>query len=176
MKSAAILPLLSLSVLSFSAALPHALSERDASPSPLIPVDPPVPANPACWASLSCTFQEIESSSMTSRLEYVRYMQSEQFGPLKATNKFRAIEGVIEFFISKSIGTPGTWVSYVDAGIVEAIQRGGAIALGKSSETGGNPGTQMWAEYLRRLRNGELQSRDVGELVPLSSVVGIWMG
>jgi hypothetical protein len=99
---------------------------------------------------------------MTARLDYVRYMQSAHFGPLKATNKFRAIEGVIEFFIAKRIGTPGTWVSYVDAGIVEAIQRGGAIALGTSAETGGNPGASMWADYLRRLRDGGLQSRDVG--------------
>lgn len=164
MKTASILTLLSLGGLTLSAALPQSLSERDASPSPLIPVDPTVPANPACWATLSCTFQQIESTTMTSRLDYVRYMQSEHFGPLKATNKFRAIEGVIEFFISKSIGTPGTWVSYVDAGIVEAIQRGGAIALGLSAETGGNQGTQLWADYLRRLKNGELSSRDVSGL------------
>ncbi len=162
MKTASILTLLTLTTLSLTAALPPALSERDASPSPLIPVDPTVPPTPSCWASLSCTFQEIEKSSMTSRLDYVRYMQSAHFGPLKATNKFRAIEGVIEFFIAKRIGTPGTWVSYVDAGIVEAIQRGGAIALGTSAETGGNPGALMWADYLRRLRDGGLKSRDVG--------------
>lgn len=88
-------------------------------------------------------------------------MQSNHFGPLKAGNRFRAIEGVIEFFLSKGLGVPGTWVSYVDAGIVEAIQRGGAITLGKSTVTGGNPGSEMWADYLRRLRNGELSSRDV---------------
>lgn len=176
MKATALLPLLSLSSLTLTLALPQALSPRDASPSPLIPIDPSgAAATPACWASLSCTFAEIESSTMTSRLEYVRYMQSEHFGPLKATNKFRAIEGVIEFFLAKNIGAPGTWVSYVDAGIVEAIQRGGAIALGTSSETGGNPGAQKWGDYLRRVRNGELGSRDVGRpcFLLLLLVVGV---
>lgn len=169
--TALLLPLLTLSSQTLTLALPQPLSPRDASPSPLIPIDPPGAATPACWASLSCTFAEIESSSMSSRLEYVRYMQSAHFGPLKATNKFRAIEGVIEFFLAKSIGAPGTWVSYVDAGIVEAIQRGGAIALGTSSETGGNPGAQKWADYLRRVRNGELGSRDVGRALFLAASV-----
>lgn len=99
---------------------------------------------------------------MQQRLDYVRYMQSEHFGPLNAGNQFRAIEGVIRFFIEKNLGAPGSWVSYVDTGIVEAIQRGGAIALGKSSDDGGNPGSALWADFFRRMRAGSLGNRDVG--------------
>ncbi|KAI9723401.1 MAG: hypothetical protein M1812_001285 [Candelaria pacifica] len=97
---------------------------------------------------------------MSSRLNYVRYMQSAHFVPLKADNQFRAIEGVIEFFISEKLGAPDTWVSYVDAGIVEAIQRGGANALGLSTATGGNPGTEKWASFLIKRKSGGLTDRD----------------
>ncbi|KAI9744696.1 MAG: hypothetical protein M1835_002677, partial [Candelina submexicana] len=156
MKPAAILSVFGLSAL--TVALP-AIVERDASPSPRVPPDDG-PSVPACWISLSCTFKEIEATSMSSRLDYVRYMQYAHFGPLKADNQFRAIEGVIEFFISEKLGAPGTWVSYVDAGIVEAIQRGGANALGLSTATGGNPGSEKWASFLTRRKNGGLTDRD----------------
>lgn len=98
---------------------------------------------------------------MEERLDYVRYMQSEHFGPLNCDDQFRAIEGVIRFFISKDLGRPGTWVSYVDAGIIEAIQRGGAIALGESTDTGGNPGSSKWATFMRAMRERYYKDRDV---------------
>ena len=103
---------------------------------------------------------------MQERLEYVRYMQRVHFGPLNCDDQFRAIEGVIRFFIDKDLGEPGSWVSYVDAGIVEAIQRGGAIALGKSGATGGNPGSQKWASFMRTMRDGGFVDRRVR--MPLS--------
>jgi hypothetical protein len=98
---------------------------------------------------------------MQERLDYVRYMQSEYFGPLNSDDQFRAIEGVISFFIEKHLGAPGSWVSYVDAAIVEAIQRGGAIALGKSTDDGGNPGSVPWADFLTQMKAGSLSDRDV---------------
>lgn len=97
---------------------------------------------------------------MQERLDYVRYMQSDHFGPLRCGNQFRAIEGVIRFFIDERLGAPGTWVSYVDAGIVEGIQRGGAIALGLSTNDGGNPGSARWADFMRKMRDGAFSSRD----------------
>lgn len=159
-------PLVTLAAALPAAAPAPALAERDASA--LIPSDPSGPANPACWSSLSCTFAEIEKFSMTTRLSYVRYMQSGPFVPLTATNRFRAIEGVIELFLAQNVGQPGTWISYVDAGIVEAIQRGGAIALGHSTDTGGNPGSALWADYFRRLKAGQLKDRDVKIFPPFS--------
>ncbi|KAI9890593.1 MAG: hypothetical protein M1814_003791 [Vezdaea aestivalis] len=72
----------------------------------------------------------------------------------------QAIEGVIIFFMNKGLGAPGTWVSYVDAAIVEGIQRGGAIALGFSDAQGGNPGSVKWADFMRRMKNNQLGERD----------------
>lgn len=98
---------------------------------------------------------------MAARLSFVQYMQSNFFGRLNAGDQYRAIQGVITFFDRNNLGPPESWVSYVDAGIVEGIQRGGAIVLGMSSNTGGNPGSEVWATFLRGMRDGKLGSRGV---------------
>lgn len=134
-------------------------AETDVTPFP----DDTVTPNPACWAALSCGFRKIEASSMQSRLRYVRYMQATHFKPLKSDNQFRSIEAVIDWFIIQNVGAKGTWISYVDAGIVEGIQRGGALALGKGTSTGGNPGSRMWENFFRKMRAGPVMNRDVSE-------------
>ena len=118
-------------------------------------------AIPACWQSLSCSFEVIQSNNMDWRVRYVRYMESTHFGALKSSNQFRAIEAVIDFFKEQGEGAPGTWVSYVDAGIVEAIERGAAIALGKSKDDGKNDGTKYWVTFFNQMKAGQLQDRDV---------------
>ena len=141
---------------------------KDTSPPP----PPAQDANewPNCQKTLSCTFGQIASSSMAARLSYVRYMQSNFFGRLNAGTQYRAIEGVITFFDRNNLGAPESWISYVDAGIVEGIQRGGAIALGMSTTTGGNPGAEIWATFLRGMRDGKLGSRGVSSSPSLSSL------
>jgi hypothetical protein len=98
---------------------------------------------------------------MAARLSYVRGMQSNFFGRLNAGNQYRAIEGVITFFNRNNLGPPESWISYVDAGIVEGIQRGGAITLGMSTNNGGNPGSELWATFMRGMRDGKLGDRGV---------------
>ncbi|GAB1508880.1 hypothetical protein [Actinophytocola sp. KF-1] len=114
---------------------------------------------PPCTATLDCTVDEIDAMSMADRLEFVRDMQAGPAAALGASDRWRNIEGVISFFRDRNLGAPGTWVSYVDAGIVEGIQRGIAIALGWSADTGGNPGSAKWASYLTRLSTGALTTR-----------------
>lgn len=114
---------------------------------------------PPCTSTLDCTVDEIDAMSMADRLEFVQDMQSGPAAALGASDRWRNIEGVITFFRDNNKGAPGTWVSYVDAGIVEGIQRGIAIALGWSTETGGNPGSAKWASYLTRLSSGALTTR-----------------
>ena len=138
----------------------------DTKPPPPPTKPPPPPSWPKCWDTLSCTFAQIAGASMASRLDFVRYMQSHFFGRLGASDRYRAIEGVITFFQKENLGAPESWVSYVDAGIVEGIERGGAMALGMSSADGGNPGSAKWAEYLRRKRDDQLNNRDVSEAPP----------
>jgi hypothetical protein len=107
---------------------------------------------PACQSTLQCTFWDIESASVQARLDYMRYMQTAHFAPLNATDRFRAIEGVLLFFLGESIGAPGSWVSHVDAGIIEGIQSGAAASLGQeiavsSPPADNNPGISVWADY-----------------------------
>ena len=146
----------------FLGALINALPSNIAAREALIPSDP-VDITPACWQDLSCSFHEIEDMNMDTRLEYVRYMQAVHFDDLNAANQFRPIEGVITFFIDENLGSPGSWVSYVDAGIVEAIQRGGAMALGLGTFDGGNPGSSKWDTFLTGMENGELGDRNVSK-------------
>jgi hypothetical protein len=125
----------------------------------LVGLATPVAAAPDCESTLDCTVDEINEMSMAERLEFVRDMQSGPGAALGAADRWRNIEGVITFFRDRGLGAPGTWVSYVDAGIVEGIQRGIAIASGWSTDTGGNPGSALWASYLTRLSTGQLTTR-----------------
>lgn len=77
-----------------------------------------------CAAALDCTAADIDVMTMPERLEFVRAMQAGPAAQLGAADRWRNIEGVITFFRDNQLGASGTWVSYVDAGIVEGIQRG----------------------------------------------------
>lgn len=138
-----------------------AIAQRAAAEGPNLLARAPPTTWPACQTTLSCSFTAIEKTSLATRLTYLRSMQSKHFGAFGAGKQWRAVEGVIVFFQSKGLGAPGTWVSYTDAGIIEAIQRGGAIALGWSKDTGGNPGSALWAQFLRDMKAGKLKDRVV---------------
>ncbi|ONI80250.1 hypothetical protein ALI22I_43540 [Saccharothrix sp. ALI-22-I] len=114
-----------------------------------------------CAASLDCTAAEIDRMGMAERLEFLRLLQSGPAAGLGAPDRWRNIEGVISFFRDHGLGAPGTWVSHVDAAILEGIERGIAIALGRSTDGFGNPGSARWADYLTRLHGGGLTVRAV---------------
>ncbi|WP_199432784.1 hypothetical protein [Qaidamihabitans albus] len=114
-----------------------------------------------CAATLDCTAEDINLMTMPERLEFLRALSE---GPAAEiipgyTHRWRNIEGIIGFFRDHGMGAPGSWVSYVDAGIVEGIERGIAIAAGRGGGTFGNPGAALWADYLTGLREGRLAGR-----------------
>jgi hypothetical protein len=112
-----------------------------------------------CASTLDCTAEDINLMSMADRLEFVRAMQSGPGAELGVTDRWRNIEGVITFFRDRGLGAPGSWVSYVDSGIVEGIERGLAIALGRSTDDFGNPGSRLWADYVTGVASGSLATR-----------------
>ncbi|MEU4743119.1 hypothetical protein AB0G02_22010, partial [Actinosynnema sp. NPDC023658] len=85
-----------------------------------------------CAVSLDCTAAELDRMDVAERLEFLRLVQSGPAAALGASDRWRNIEGVLEFFRDHGLGAPGTWVSHVDAGILEGVERGVALALGRS--------------------------------------------
>ncbi|KAA9162127.1 hypothetical protein FPZ12_012900 [Amycolatopsis acidicola] len=119
-----------------------------------------------CANTLSCSAADINRMTMGERLDFVRGLSA---GPAAEIapgypRRWGNIEGIIEFFTDRGMGATGSWVSYVDAGILEGIERGIAIASGRSTDTFGNPGSQLWASYLLRLGAGELSGRAAHDL------------
>ena len=64
--------------------------------------------------------------------------------------------GVIEFFRHRGLGAPGTWISWVNAVVLESIARGIALALVPEADDYANPGARAWAQYLLERQRGEL--------------------
>ncbi|HEY0496917.1 MAG TPA: hypothetical protein VGD48_14330 [Kutzneria sp.] len=111
---------------------------------------------------LGRTIAELDHMNVADRLDFLRDTQSEWAGRLGIDPcRWRNIEGVLEFFRDNDLARPGSWMSIVDASILEGLERGTAIALGLSEDTFGNPGSTEWATYLRRLSDGELDRRSV---------------
>lgn len=157
--------LFALSFFAFTQARPFPINGHDAAITK--PILTSRAANSSeCWKLLSCSFTQIEVSTLSDRLAYVQYLQT-IFVPLNAGDQFRPFEGLINLTASADVGRPGTWASYVIAGIVEGIQRGGAIALGTGTSDAGNPGSKLWADFLTKMKNKQLGDRDVSEFLSL---------
>ncbi|MFI9508641.1 hypothetical protein [Nocardia sp. NPDC052566] len=73
-----------------------------------------------------------------------------------AGQRWRNLEGVMTFFRDAGLGRPGTWVSMVNAGVLEGVARGIAMAYDSTADDYGNQAARVWAAYLTRLRGGEL--------------------
>jgi len=113
-----------------------------------------------CAAALDCTAAELDAMPMRQRLEFVRAVQDRVAAEyVPGFRHWRNIEGIIRFFAENGFGAPGSWVSHVDSGILEGIERGTAIALHGGGSDFGNPGSELWADYLRRMQRGELAER-----------------
>lgn len=118
------------------------------------------PRTPAqCAQALDCAAAEINLMTMSDRLAFVQAMERGPGARFGAQSRWHNIQGVITFFRDHQWGPSDTWVSFVDAGIVEGIERGLAIALGRPGGDYGNPGAPLWADYVTKLRSGQLRDR-----------------
>jgi hypothetical protein len=116
-------------------------------------------ASNVCWKTLSCSFADLESMEMKNRLEYVKYMGAWKLGQLESAEELHALEGVMGFFVRKKLARPGSWMSFVNAAVVEAAECGAAMALGLSNDTSGNPGSKKWADFFSKRKAGLLEDR-----------------
>ena len=118
------------------------------------------PRTPAqCAKALNCPAEEINLMTMNDRLKMVQLMEAGPAVQFRAQSRWRNIEGVITFFRGKQWGPPNTWISWVDAGIVEGIERGLAMASGKRGGDFGNPGAALWRDYVLTLKGGGYPTR-----------------
>lgn len=114
-----------------------------------------------CLETMTCTIPDFNGMSMLQRLQFIRGLSD---GPTQQFHSgfkdWRAIEGVIEFFNDRGLGQPGTWISYVDGGILQGVERGVAMAAGMDSYgNGGNTGADLWRTFLIDLQAGRLGAR-----------------
>ncbi|NUS44565.1 MAG: hypothetical protein HOQ24_12865 [Mycobacteriaceae bacterium] len=98
----------------------------------------------------------VDQMSMPDRLVFLQSLRDGPARALGAGDKWLNLEGVITFFRNFGLGEPGTWVSWVNAGVLEGVGRGVALALDETADDYGNPGAHAWAQYLRQLAAGEL--------------------
>ncbi|KAK3342735.1 hypothetical protein B0H65DRAFT_427609 [Neurospora tetraspora] len=122
-----------------------------ASPDAVSGTDTSILGWPTCKDTLACNFNILQNVSMSDRLIYLVTIQVKLLGgPNKSQTQFKAVEGLMQYFIDKNLPNPNIAPSYGLAGVLEGIQRGTAIALGKSNDTFGNPSSLMWASFLRK--------------------------
>lgn len=114
-----------------------------------------------CWGELACSLKQIEAMGMTDRMQFMKYMAMQKFVPLASSNQFQAVEGVIDFFIRKGLAGQGTWLSFMNAAVIEAIQRGAAVSLGLTDNAGDNPGAPIWVQFFNQRKEGRLDDRAV---------------
>jgi RHS repeat-associated protein len=94
-----------------------------------------------------CSVEEFERMSLDERARWVeQFMHQSRCG-----NCFNNIAGVIDFFRAEGLGTSGSWVSMVDAGILQGMSLGFGTFL--NSEGRGpamqnvNWGAAKWSEF-----------------------------
>tara|TARA_R110002003_G_scaffold38_2_gene2276 strand:- start:5214 stop:5780 length:567 start_codon:yes stop_codon:yes gene_type:complete len=118
-----------------------------------------------CRPRLSCSYDQIEAQPMDWRLGYLRTIQSSYLSTYNSGTQCKAIEGNIVFMLEVQLGNPKTWISCVNAGLIEAIQNAAANIVGLHSRDGGNPGVKYWAAFFRKQRAGGYNSdRNVSSL------------
>lgn len=116
---------------------------------------PVVRRSPAwCASRLNCGIAEIDLMTISERIELMEAMMRGPGAQFGAQSRWRNIQGVMMFFRDHGWGAPDTWTSYVDAGIVEGVERGLALALGRKGGDFGNPGAVLWQRYVTALRAG----------------------
>lgn len=101
-----------------------------------------------CTAALRCTIRQFDSMSIGQRATWLDTFRSDFARQYNAEDWFNNIDGVLRFFREEGLGKSGTWVSYVDAAILQGIQHGMAEAEGLRTN-GTNPGGPAWADFFR---------------------------
>jgi hypothetical protein len=109
------------------------------------------------------TAVDINLMSMSERLEFLSRLRNGPATQLGVTNRWRNIEGVLTFFQDNDLGKPNSWISWVNAIVLESIERGLALAADSCTEDYGNHAAHLWADYITRYAGEPGHDRAWGE-------------
>jgi hypothetical protein len=115
-----------------------AAQEPQANASLLHPEAVPAFSWPLCQQHLACTFDQIQTASLTDKQNYVGYLSTNFAKNYNAVTQFNSFQGLQQFLASKSV-VPGSYGSYLLTGNIEGIQNGLALAQGLTTSNAGNP-------------------------------------
>ena len=93
----------------------------------------------------TCTADDINKATITDRQTWFNDMLNNAKSGL--SEQFTNINGILNAFQDYDKGSPGTWVSWGDAGILTSIQNGLAKHLGKNYIQGYLAADNAWATY-----------------------------
>lgn len=106
---------------------------------------------------LDAAWQEIDSWNMPERRWFLDTIGN-RTAQLAGEKRWCNLTGVIDFFDSASWGAPGTWVSVVNAVVLEGVEAGLATALDSKANDFGNPSAQEWKNYLTGIMTDQLST------------------
>ena len=104
-------------------------------------------------AYLDCTLENFDAMSIADRLLWIQYFMDQfHIGPW-----FNNIEGIIQGFVENGLADSGSWLSIVDAAILQAIQDGFVVSDMEGAQgavgnaTSENPGKATWKIFFDEL-------------------------
>ncbi|MBO0882501.1 MAG: hypothetical protein J2P17_19645 [Mycobacterium sp.] len=119
-------------------------------------LDPNGPRTPeSCAEFLNCTVADFDHMSIADRDKFYQEFKQRWALRLGAPGGWENIKGVLQFFQDNNLGQSGSWVSWVDASILNGLETGAAMSEGLTTSDGGNTGAEKWETYLNHMREGD---------------------
>lgn len=110
---------------------------------------------------VSITAADIDAMPMADRLRFLDALRAGPATALGVGDRWRNLGGVVKFFDSHGLGAPGSWISLVNAGVLETVAHGLALAEEPAPPSGPVRAAQAWADYIADYRAGKLHPRAV---------------
>jgi RHS repeat-associated protein len=95
--------------------------------------------------SFKCTAADLNKASISKRKVWLNEMLASVDAGLP--KQFTNINGILDAFEHTNTGTPGSWASWGDAGILTSIQNGLASTIEEKYIPGFKPADQAWEAY-----------------------------
>ncbi len=96
----------------------------------------------------ACSLDDFDTLPIAQRLHWIQQFMRQV---PHAHNWFNNIAGIIEGFVNYRLAEPGSWLSIVDAAILQGIQDGYARSADLVTVPSVNPGALIWCQFFDTL-------------------------